>query len=113
VPDLSYSKPAGAMQVLLKSRHLAPIYGKRTALSPEVRDMLVIDPVPDVFHAGHVHAVDLVEYRGTVLVNSGTWQAQTPFQVNMGLEPTPSIVPLVELSTLDVIKRSFARDSFD
>lgn len=112
IPDLSYSKPAGAMQVLLKSRHLAPIYGKRTALSPEARDMLVIDPVPDVFHAGHVHAVDLVEYRGTVIVNSGTWQAQTPFQVNMGLEPTPSIVPIVDLSTLDVIKRSFARDGF-
>lgn len=113
VPDLTYSKPAGAMQVLLKSRHLAPVYGKRTGLSPEMSDMLVIDPVPDVFHAGHVHAVDLVEYRGTVLVNSGTWQAQTPFQVNMGLEPTPSIVPVVDLSTLDVIKRSFARDSFD
>ncbi len=112
VPDLSYNKPAGAMQVLLKSRHLAPVYGKRTALSPEMKDMLVIDPVPDVFHAGHVHAVDLLEYRGTILVNSGTWQAQTPFQVNMGLEPTPSIVPLVDLSTLDVTKRSFARDSF-
>ena len=112
VPELSYSKPAGAMQVLLKSRHLAPVYGKRTALSPELRDMLIIDPVPDVFHAGHVHAVDLVEYRGTVLVNSGTWQAQTPFQVNMGLEPTPSIVPLVDLSSLEVVKRSFTRDGF-
>jgi len=112
VPELSYSKPAGAMQVLLKSRHLAPIYGKRTALSPEMKDMLVIDPVPDVFHAGHVHSVDLLEYRGTVVVNSGTWQGQTPFQVNMGLEPTPSIVPLVNLATLEVVKRSFAREAF-
>ena len=66
IPDLSYSRPGAAMQVLLKSRHLAPMYGKRTALSPELRDMLVIDPVPDVFHAGHVHAIDVLDYRGTL-----------------------------------------------
>ena len=62
------------MEVLLKARHLAPTYGKRTALSPEVRDMLVIDPVPDVFHAGHVHTLDVGSYRGTLVVNSGTFQ---------------------------------------
>ncbi|MDA4122830.1 MAG: DNA-directed DNA polymerase II small subunit [Thaumarchaeota archaeon] len=112
IPDLSYSRPAAAMQVLLKSRHLAPMYGKRTALSPELRDMLVIDPVPDVFHAGHVHAIDVLEYRGTLIVNSGTFQAQTPFQANMGLEPTASIVPVVDLSTLDLIKRSFTKQVF-
>jgi len=112
IPDLSYSRPAAAMQVLLKSRHLAPMYGKRTPLSPELRDMLVIDPVPDVFHAGHVHAVDVLNYRGTLIVNSGTFQAQTPFQANMGLEPTASIVPIVDLSTLELIKRSFTKQVF-
>jgi len=112
IPDLSYSRPAAAMQVLLKSRHLAPMYGKRTALSPELRDMLVIDPVPDVFHAGHVHSIDMLNYRGTLVINSGTFQAQTPFQANMGLEPTCSIVPIVDLSTLEVTKRSFARPSY-
>jgi len=112
IPDLSYSRPAAAMQVLLKSRHLAPMYGKRTALSPEARDMLVIDPVPDVFHAGHVHAIDVLDYRGTLVINSGTFQAQTPFQANMGLEPTCSIVPVVDLSSLDLIKRSFTQQVF-
>lgn len=112
IPDLSYSRPAAAMQVLLKSRHLAPQYGKRTALSPEVRDMLVIDTVPDVFHAGHVHAIDVLDYRGTLIVNSGTFQAQTPFQANMGLEPTCSIVPIVDLSSLDVLKRSFTKQVY-
>jgi len=29
-PGLSYSQPAKAMRVLLKARHLSPIYGKRT-----------------------------------------------------------------------------------
>ena len=50
VPELTYDKPVDAMRVLLRSRHLAPTYGKRTQLSPEARDMLVIDSVPDVFH---------------------------------------------------------------
>ena len=112
IPDLTYDRPVEAMEVLLKARHLAPIYGKRTALSPEVRDMLVIDPVPDVFHAGHVHTLDVGSYRGTLVVNSGTFQAQTPFQANMGIEPICSIVPILNLSTLEVIKRSFTRLSF-
>jgi len=112
IPGLSYSRPGAAMQVLLKARHLAPMYGKRTALSPELRDMLVIDPVPDVFHAGHVHAIDVLEYRGTLVVNSGTFQAQTPFQANMGMEPTVSIAPIVDLSTLEVTKRSFTKQVF-
>jgi DNA polymerase II small subunit len=107
VPDLTYDRPVEAMQVLLKARHLAPTYGKRTALSPELRDMLVIDPVPDVFHAGHVHTLDVGSYRGTLIINSGTFQSQTPFQTNMGIEPISSIVPILDLSTLEVIKRSF------
>jgi len=112
VPDLTYDKPVNAMEVLLKARHLAPTYGKRTALSPELRDMLVIDPVPDVFHAGHVHTVDVGTYRGTLIVNSGTFQGQTPFQANMGLDPISSIVPILNLSTLQVMKRNFTKTSF-
>jgi DNA polymerase II small subunit len=112
VPDLTYDRPVEAMEVLLKARHLAPTYGKRTAISPEVRDMLVIDPVPDVFHAGHVHTLDVGSYRGTLIVNSGTFQGQTPFQANMGLDPITSIVPILDLSTLEVKKRSFTRMSF-
>jgi DNA polymerase II small subunit len=112
VPDLTYDRPVEAMEVLLKARHLAPTYGKRTALSPELRDMMVIDPVPDVFHAGHVHTLDVGSYRGTLVVNSGTFQAQTPFQMNMGLDPICSIVPILDLSTLNILKRNFAKMSF-
>jgi DNA polymerase II small subunit len=73
---------------------------------------LVIDPVPDVFHGGHVHTFDELDYRGTLIVNSGTWQAQTPFQANMGLEPTPSIIPIIDLSNLNVIRRNFGAVGF-
>jgi len=111
-PELSYGKPAGAMKLLLRSRHLAPTYGKRTALSPELRDFLVVDPVPEVLHCGHVHTFDELTYRGTLIVNSGTWQAQTIFQSNMGVEPTPSVIPIVDLSTLRVIRRNFGAAGF-
>jgi DNA polymerase II small subunit len=112
VPDLTYDRPVEAMEVLLKARHLAPTYGKRTALSPEARDMLVIDPVPDVFHAGHVHTLDVGRYRGTLVVNSGTFQSQTPFQANMGLDPISSIIPILNLSTLQMVKRNFTKLSY-
>lgn len=110
-PELSYRRPSEAMKLLLRARHLAPIYGRRTALSPESQDMLVIEELPDVMHCGHVHAFDYQEYKGTLLVNSGTFQGQTPFQQNMGLEPTPSIVPILDLSSLEVIRRSFTLQS--
>ncbi len=106
-PGLRYDDPTEAMKLLLRARHLSPTYGKRTALSPELRDFMVIDQVPDVMHVGHVHTYGELEYRGTLLVNSGTWQAQTDFQSNMGLDPTPSIIPILDLSTMRVYRRNF------
>jgi DNA polymerase II small subunit len=111
-PNLAYDRPTDAMKLLLRARHLAPTYGKRTALSPELRDYMVVDQVPDVFHVGHVHTYGELSYRGTLLVNSGTWQAQTSFQSNMGMEPTPSIIPVVDLSTLGVVRRNFSAAGF-
>lgn len=106
-PGLSYSRPAAAMKLLLKARHLAPIYGGRTPIAPEKEDHLVIDTPPDIFHAGHVHVLDRDEYRGTLILNSGAWQSQTNFQANMGIEPTPGIVPIVDMSTFQVVTRDF------
>ncbi len=111
-PNLAYDRPTDAMKLLLRARHLAPTYGKRTALSPELRDYMVVDQVPDVFHSGHVHSYGELSYRGTLIINSGTWQAQTSFQSNMGMEPTPSIIPVVDLSTLKVLRRNFGAAGF-
>jgi len=107
VPGLSYSKPVEAMKILLRSRHLSPIYGNRTPIAPESEDMLVIDDVPDVFHAGHVHITQIGRYKGTLIVNSGAWQRQTKFQQTMGINPTPGICILVNLATLQSFKRDF------
>jgi DNA polymerase II small subunit len=99
-PGLSYSRPAEAMKVLLKARHLAPIYGERTPIAPEQEDMMVITEVPDIFHSGHVHIVDVQNYRGTLVINSGAWQRQTKYQQTMGIMPTPGMAVIVNLATL-------------
>jgi len=96
------------MKVLLQSRHLAPVYGGKTPLSPEEKDFLVINRVPDVFHAGHVHVLGYTNYRGVLLVNSGGWQEQTDYMQRLGLTPTPGKVPVVNLQTLDVAVISFS-----
>lgn len=71
VPGISHDSPEKAMRLLLQIRHLAPIYGARTTLSPETRDCLVMERVPDIFHAGHIHALGYCNYRGVLVVNSG------------------------------------------
>ncbi|MEM3437227.1 MAG: DNA-directed DNA polymerase II small subunit [Nitrososphaerales archaeon] len=107
-PGLTFSKSTLAMRILLKARHLAPIYGGRTPIAPEKEDHLVIEKVPDIFHTGHTHTIDVDSYRNTLLISSGTWQGQTYYQLNMGLKPTPSIVPIVNLATLEVNLKNFA-----
>ncbi len=107
VPNVSFHVPEKAMKLLLQCRHLAPIYGQRTPIAPEKRDFMVIERVPDIFHAGHVHVLKYDTYRGTLIVNSGAWQKQTDYQRKMGLEPTPGIVPVVNLQTLQVSPINF------
>jgi DNA polymerase II small subunit len=109
IPGLSYSNPAEAMKTLLKARHLSPIYGQRTPISAEKEDMMVITEIPDILHSGHVHIMDVQNYRGTLIVNSGTWQGQTPFQQTMGIMPTPGIAIAVNLSTLRPFQIDFSQ----
>jgi DNA polymerase II small subunit len=106
-PNVSVQTPHKSMKLLLQSRHLAPIYGERTPIAPETKDFIVIERVPDIFHAGHVHVLKCDTYRGTLLVNSGAWQGQTEYQKKMGVVPTPGIVPIVNLQTLHVSTINF------
>lgn len=86
---LDYSTPHQCMTEMLKRRHLAPVYGNRALIAPEKEDHLVIDEVPDILHCGHVHTYGTTFYKGTFLVNSSCWQAQTEFQKKMNLNPIP------------------------
>lgn len=107
VPDMSNDNPEKAMRLLLQCRHLAPTYGGVTTLSPERKDFLVIDRVPDIFHSGHIHALGYCNYRGVLVVNSGGWQEQTDYMKRLGFSPTPGKVPVVNLQTLEVTVLAF------
>ncbi len=108
VRNLGYSAPGDIMKEMLRRRHMAPIYGERTALAPEQKDYLVIDTVPDIFVTGHVHACSVAEYRGIKLINASAWQAQTSFQRMHNQMPDPAKVPMVHLGTGEVWIEDFS-----
>ena len=98
IPGMSYLHPEKVMIEYLKRRHLSPIYGENPIV-PENIDYLVLEEIPDIVHCGHVHKNSYAQYRGVVLINSGTFQSRTEFQVKQGHVPTPGFVPVYELKT--------------
>lgn len=102
VPGLDPENPTPVMELILKKRHVAPVYGKNVRLAPEEKDYLVIDQVPDVLHCGHVHQYSQDTYNGVRMTNTATWQGQTNFQKSKGIDPDVGYWSVVNLSTLDV-----------
>ena len=95
------------LEVLLKHRHLCPVYGESTPILPIKEDLLVIDRVPSILHTGHVHVAYAGSYKGIRLINSGTWQEQTSYQRSVGLEPTVGVMALINLKDLSIKVRQF------
>jgi len=94
-----YENPQKVAMEMLNQHHLCPRYGE-DSLVPEPRDYMALDFTPDIFHFGHVHKNGYAEnYNGTVIINSGTFQAQTDFQVSLGHQPTPCKVPIYGMNT--------------
>lgn len=112
LPNTSYSmldrEIKNVLETLIQCRHLAPIYGENTPILPTPKDMLVVEDIPDILHTGHVHVAYVGNYREVVLVNSGTWQEQTSYQREVGLEPTVGTAVLVNLKTLSTRLKKFA-----
>jgi DNA polymerase II small subunit len=105
LPHLSYDEPEKVMVECLRRRHLSPIFGGN-AIVPEKLDYMIIEREPDIVHFGHVHKNGYAKYRGTTIINSGTFQDTTDFQKRQGHIPTPAKVPIYEfaqekLRTLD------------
>jgi DNA polymerase II small subunit len=95
------------MEVLLKSRHLAPSM-EVTPIIPWREDHLLLEEVPHVLATGHIHVAAFRLYRGVRLVNSGTFQDQTKLQKGVGLEPTVGTVAVIDLRDLTVRFERFA-----
>lgn len=109
VPGLSYTRPETAMKEMLVRRHLSPVYGENPIV-PERRDYMLIADEPDVMHMGHLHKNGAMKYRGTLIINSGTFQDRTEFQVRMGHVPTPGIVPVLELKKMQLSNLNFMEE---
>lgn len=106
IQGCSYSNATSAMKEILKRRHLSPIYGGNV-VTPSKSDSLVIDEVPDILHMGHIHKNGYDEYHGTALVNSGTWQARTSFQIKQGHIPTPALLSVYDARTTSLLQVDF------
>jgi DNA polymerase II small subunit len=100
IPGASYQHAAEMMEGMLQRRHLAPTYGRRTPVAADRNDRLLIDPIPEVLHTGHVHIMGMMQYRGILGINAGAWQSQTAFQKQMNINPTPGIAIGLDLQTL-------------
>lgn len=99
--ELGYDRPHLAMKEMLDRRHLAPQYGGKTPLAPEPQDHMMIHEVPEIFATGHVHARRVDQHKGILLVNPGTWQAQTDYQRMMNFQPDPARAVAVDLRSFD------------
>ncbi|MDR0334366.1 MAG: DNA-directed DNA polymerase II small subunit [Methanomassiliicoccaceae archaeon] len=104
---LTYEDPVGVMREMLERRHLAPMYGMKTALAPERKDYMVIDKRPDIFVTGHVHGANTEEHKGIRLIAASTWQDQTEFQRMHNFNPKPGVMPIVHLGTGKTLMKGF------
>lgn len=109
IPGMDFNRPLNGMELLLRCRHVAPIYGSSTPIAPAKEDRLIISSTPDIFQAGHVHVYGSRKYKGTTLIASGSWQEQTPFQRRVDLRPTVGIAPIVDLQTHGVTPLDFKK----
>ena len=109
IPDLDINNPIETMKEFLICRHLAPTFGEKTQLAPINKDLLLLDKIPDIFHTGHVHINGTGKYRNVTLVNSGCFQAQTDYMRSFGIVPTPGVVPVIELDSLDFLSLDFKK----
>jgi DNA polymerase II small subunit len=74
---------------------------------PSLDDGLVIDKVPDILAMGHLHRNGLSNYHGVSILNSGTWQDRTDYQILLGHMPTPCIASIYETTRGDFTTVSF------
>ncbi len=104
---LNSEHPEKAMIEALKKRDIMSSYGMKQPYVPEREDFLVVKEEPDLVYIGDMHHNAYGNYRGATVINSGTWQARTNYQVKLGHVPTPGIVPLYEMRTGKISENHF------
>ena len=92
------NSPEKIMAYLLQKRHLAPAFSSVQTL-PADEDKLVIDKVPDIFVAGHIHKCALTYYNNILLVSNSGWEDATEYQKRFGNKPDFCKVSMFNLKT--------------
>ena len=106
-----HNNPTKIVKELLKRRHLAPIHGGCDYVPTELKDLLVIDPVPDIVLTGDLHRPEVSMYNNIVLVASSCWQSITPFEEKVGNNPEPCKVPIFNLKSREIKILDFSEES--
>ena len=97
---VTYADPVEAMRQMLRRRHLAPQWGVKPHYPLNLRmDWSSMKYAPDIFVTGHVHGHACVDFKGTTLVCSSTWQDQTSYQRMLGFQPKPCMLTIVNLTS--------------
>ncbi|AJF60416.1 MAG: DNA polymerase II small subunit [archaeon GW2011_AR10] len=104
---LKASEPQKAMAELLKRRDIMITYGLRQPYVPEKKDYMLIREEPDFYFGGDMHHNGYDQYRGCSIINCGTWQERTEFQIQLGHIPTPGIAVEVDLNTREIREKQF------
>jgi len=108
VPSIKHSgthisdRAALVMRFLLQRRHLAPQHSSTLYIPDPRYDPLVIERVPDLFFAGHIHKAGTLNHRSCTLIAGSCFQAKTDFQEKVGHDPEPGVVPCINLKTRNV-----------
>jgi len=87
------------MKFLLQRRHLAPEHTSTLYIPDPRYDPLIIETIPDIFAAGHIHKSNADSYKGVQIICCSTFQAKTDFQERVGHEPDPGKIPVLNLQT--------------
>lgn len=100
--NMGIKRPTLMMVEQLRNRHILPMWGEEPII-PMKQDPFVIEEMPDIYVAGHLHMIDVWKTTtGTLLINSSTFEGLTSWQKKLGIKPTPGVFPIVDLKTFDV-----------
>lgn len=110
ISGLNARKPELAMIEVLKRRDFTTGYGQKQPYVPEKKNYMIIREEPDIYIGGDMHHTGYGTYRGTMIINSGTFQGLTKFQISEGHVPTPGIVPVMNLKSGTISEYNFSEE---
>ncbi len=96
-----YDNISFVMEFLLRKRHLAPSHSSSPYITNPI-DSMIIDPVPDIFVAGHTHKCSINKYKHIDIISSSCFQKTTSFQERLGHKPHPGLIPVLNLKNRQV-----------